>query len=86
MTEHVHEWHISITDFGETIEIDCDCHEVLNIEQAEAMLNAAERLSAEDARETEKEIRGASPAGDLFPKWKRRCDALRAYADTLEGK
>ena len=86
MAEHVHEWQLTFKP-DSFRRVRCKhCPEQMLDYDIERRLNATERLSAEDARETEKEIRGASPASDLFPRWKRRSDALKAYADTLEGK
>ena len=71
MTKHVHEWAIHITG-----KVHCEeCGVVLKPTKADAMLNATERLSAEDARRA----RYGYQYQDVDK-------ALTAYADILEGK
>ena len=80
MTEHVHEWRIDAyrdDDNELTIGVFCwhkGCNEQRSRSEAEAMLNATERLSAED----------------LFPEGfaivHPNLDKLIAYANILEGK
>ena len=83
MTEHVHEWRWQ--DNGEGYywffcDNGPDCNAELDTEEAEARLNATERLSAEDAKEAER----------FVPSWEVKHnqikDALKDYANILEGK
>ena len=75
MTEHVCKW--EFRGNGD-IEIMCNhknCWETLSFDQAEARLNATERLSANDARYY----------GELSGITLIR-DAMQTYANILEGK
>ena len=86
MTEHVHEWavdHQILPDVVEGTDIHygecfayCGCGAELRCHEIQSLLNATERLSAEDAREIERYVKYA---GDQAPE-------LSAYADTLEDK
>ena len=86
MSEHVHEW-----GFPELAPADiknfawCEiagCIATLTIEEVVCRLNATERLSAEDARETADDVHGDWwPLEGTSPYE----DALRAYAAALEG-
>jgi hypothetical protein len=74
MEEHVHEW-VWTGSMWEPYECkQCGAGVTLTKEQADARINATERLSAEDAR-----VIGQVHEGKTE-------DMLRAYADTLEGK
>ena len=84
MPEHVHEWKYTVEAFVNAPPITCykcGCGAALGFVEAEAMLNAAERLSAEDADgmaiECEQGTYYFNGADGL---------KLRAYADTREGK
>ena len=87
MTEHVHEWILDTyrdPDEPEGLQIGMFCwHKGCNERryrtEAEARLNATERLSAELARE----IGDCLYAGIIDHE---RKSAVLAYADTLEGK
>ena len=90
MTEHVHEWreiYEVLTPDGRRIKAWCvdykECDGVLGEEEIMRRLNAASRLSAEDAREIAIEthsawwpLEGESPYED----------GLRSYAAALEGE
>ena len=86
MTEHVCEWelkaylYVGVPIFGCKIK---GCHEKLDVRQAEARLNATERLSAGcfNCKKTIQETYLRQfPSGDYTC---RDCDI--AFADTLEG-
>ena len=81
MTEHVHEWRILlVTPNSATaqIRIRCRiCNEPLLRQEAEARLNATERLSAETARD----MPNCTNIGPI-----ERERILLEYADILEGK
>ena len=77
MTDHVHEWILWTGAYtGSIAYIKCECGERLRTTEIEAMLNAAERLSAEDAEWISEE--GISREFIVFNQDK--VDALRAYA------
>ena len=77
MTKHKHEWSIYITDWGETLAIECDiCDKPMSVEEADRRLNATEELSAEEATRNANCIEGES----------YNADALRAYAERMEAK
>ena len=81
MTKHVHEWAIHITG-----KVHCEeCGVVLKPTKADAMLNATERLSAEDALIIANAIDKLAYSTDGKDGGKST-KALRAYADKLEGK
>jgi len=79
MTEHVHEWKwlsgYSKEQKAHISGIMCLCGEQMSIKEAEARLNATERLSAKNARRA----RYGYQYTDVD-------EALTAYADILEGK
>ena len=91
MSEHVHKWKIWVAGYqvdnrchGDRW-IQCKCGEWRSNEQAEVMLNATERLSADVAHQVSTHYQKRnriSPAKFFDRAWRE----LRAYADTLEGK
>jgi len=85
MTEHVHEWgtrHKRHSIYGDVIEVWCPiCCTVMPWIEAKRRLNATERLSALQARELI--VFGLGSTRIAEPK---HAEALRAYADILEGK
>jgi len=92
MTEHVHEFEINYEQTGWEIGhivVECMwCPKTLKISEAEARLNATERLSAEDVRLLYVDIYELIVLHDNL-KTMMCGDArgkLRAYADILEGK
>ena len=90
MTKHVHEWIFHIEDDG-VWWFYCKCGAILTREEAEARLNATERLSAEDARANILQIESCEfecQAGpiELNTGYIRLRDDLQAYVDILEGK
>jgi len=74
MTEHVHEWNI-IFDIVNECKVVCYCQEEISQTEAEARLNATERLSVKNARYFAKETRMIALR-----------HYLNGYADILEGK
>ena len=90
MTEHVHEWKLTVghsnckaCHYSSIEGVACCeiCNESIGPTEIERRLNATERLSAEDARQgTEFLSRVRNSRGYGF------ANALRAYADILEGK
>ena len=50
MSDHEHKWNLYITDWGEALEIACECNEGLTVEQAEAMLNEHPKLKRENEK------------------------------------
>jgi hypothetical protein len=82
MTEHVHEWRFGEDEFGRLIFVcgEPDCDVILKPEDAITRLNATERLSVEEA----KVLLGDYP--ETYKENVQAVNALRAYADTLEGK
>ena len=85
MTKHVHEWAIHITG-----KVHCEeCGVVLKPTKADAMLNATERLSAEDAQALATFAGFALmdvPEKMRSPSIIRRIKAAHEYANILEGK
>ena len=87
MTEHVHEYCFGVT-LNEMVErlrdpaiVECDhCDHVLNEGEILSRLNAAERLSVEDARKLSAYF---VSFGYMFEEENKN---LRAYADILEAK
>lgn len=78
MNEHEHEWGVGLHPKFLHAVVRCKhegCAAWLTIDQANARLNATERLSAEDAKRA---LSRWLPA-DVSK-------AIRAYADILEGK
>jgi len=92
MPEHVHEWgtrHKRHNIYGDVIEVWCPvCGETMPWKDAKARLNATERLSAERARQLSDDLVEAhqTPSGALIELYHDDIDAIKAYADTLEGK
>ena len=60
------------------------CPKKLSNKQAEAMLNAAERLNAKDAKVLDDLMPTSIPAY-LVPAWQKAVDALHAYAKARGG-
>ena len=93
MTEHVHEWelkaylYVGVPIFGCKIK---DCHEKLAVRQAEARINATERLSAEDVTLLSDHVMYMIITGHLSDGASTKAHIARrnaiAYANTLEGK
>ena len=90
MTEHVHEWKWDIVD-NDAWFYCTGCERPMGALEIEARLNATERLSAEDVvaniaqiEACEFECQGGPI--ELNTGYIRLRDALRAYADILEGK
>ena len=75
--KHVHEWTISI---GGVFCVNMDCQEEMSFDEAEARLDATERLSAEDARHIIEFWDNSTSMRTVADK------NLRTYADILEGK
>jgi len=82
-TKHVHEWIPRALDWDHIDGVCCNvpgCGAQMDNEEMNARLNATERLSAEDAKEAER----------FVPSWEVKHnqikDALKAYANILEGK
>ena len=81
MTEHVHEWTFYPLDDEMSEHFGCACGERMFMMRATWRVNATERLSAKDALSycaVENHIWGFGI--------KEACDALKAYANILEGK
>jgi hypothetical protein len=71
MADHVHEWEIIQHPEDKQPAVHCkDCHWWLTTEQAEALLNAAEQLSADRAADI----------ADYASVYSRDKQALQAYA------
>ena len=80
MNEHVHEWKPDIYEKA-YLGARCDCGETMSEVDVTARLNATERLSAGRARGgTQFLSRIKNTPGNDF------ANALRAYADILDGK
>ena len=94
MTEHVHEWRIDAyrdDDNELTIGVFCwhkGCNEQRSRSEAEAMLNATERLSAKVARRNGVILRLNADKLSYGTQTQGYSDSvdLMAYADILEGK
>ena len=94
MTEHVHEWRIDAyrdDDNELTIGVFCwhkGCNEQRSRSEAEAMLNATERLSAEAERIRVTWYRVPLGGGDdtIHDLYHEMMSFVEAYVNILEGK
>ena len=92
MTERVHEWKWTEVEVSSPLGPFTDkyyrclkCPEKMYGHQAEARLNATERLSAEDARVAANDLQQSRQVNELLTDIETIV-TLRAYADILEGK
>ena len=74
-SNHKHEWSLFITDYGEKLEISCECGEEMTIPEAERRIDATEEMSAKDARHILR-LHAANENDDMW--------ILNAYAERME--